>query len=101
KKQTGGSGQYAHVIGRLVPLAADREEDYEFESTVTGGRIPTEYISSVNKGFQMARSRGPLAGFEVVRTRMELEDGSAHAVDSSDLAFQVCARAAFRQAMRN
>ena len=100
KKQTGGAGQYAHVVGRLVPLEADAENDYEFENTVTGGRIPTEYISSVNKGFQMARAAGPLAGFEVVRARMELEDGSAHAVDSSDLAFQVCARAAFRQAMR-
>ncbi|MCH8967345.1 MAG: elongation factor G, partial [Planctomycetes bacterium] len=101
KKQTGGSGQYAHVIGTLIPLDADAEEDYEFENKVTGGRIPTEYISSVNKGFQMARSRGPLAGFEVVQTRMVLEDGSSHAVDSSDLAFQVCARAAFREAMRD
>jgi elongation factor G len=100
KKQTGGSGQYAHVIGQLIPLDANAEEDYEFESTVTGGRIPTEYISSVNKGFQMARAAGPLAGFEVVRARMLLEDGSAHAVDSSDLAFQVCAKAAFKQAMR-
>ena len=54
----------------------------------------------MDKGFQMARSRGPLAGFEVVGARMVLEDGSAHAVDSSDLAFQVCARTAFRQAMR-
>ncbi|MHC4697945.1 MAG: elongation factor G, partial [Planctomycetota bacterium] len=101
KKQTGGAGQYAHVIGRLIPLETDTDSDYEFEGKVTGGRIPTEYISSVNKGFQMARSHGPLAGFEVVRARMVLEDGSAHAVDSSDLAFQVCARAAFRQAMHN
>ncbi len=101
KKQTGGAGQYAHVIGRLIPLGTDAEDDYEFESKVTGGRIPTEYISSVNKGFEMARSRGPLAGFEVVRARMVLEDGSSHAVDSSDLAFQVCARAAFREAMRD
>ncbi|MBU0718494.1 MAG: elongation factor G [Planctomycetes bacterium] len=101
RKQTGGAGQYAHVIGRLIPLAADAESDYEFENQVTGGRIPAEYISSVNKGFQMARACGPLAGFEVVRARLVLEDGSAHAVDSSDLAFQICARTAFRQAMRN
>ena len=101
KKQTGGSGQYAHVIGKLIPLEADAESDYEFENKVKGGRIPTEYISSVKKGFEMARSRGPLAGFEVVRIRMVLEDGSAHAVDSSDLAFQVCARTAFRQAVRD
>jgi len=99
RKQTGGSGQYAHVIGRLVPLGEDTEDDYEFENTVTGGRIPTEYISSVDKGFQMARVKGPVAGYEVVRVKMILEDGSAHTVDSSDLAFQVCARAAFRQAV--
>jgi elongation factor G len=72
RKQTGGAGQYAHVIGRLIPLEADAESDYEFENKVTGGRIPTEYISSVNKGFQMARMRGPLAGFQVVRARMVL-----------------------------
>jgi elongation factor G len=101
RKQTGGSGQYAHVIGRLEPLPADSAEDYEFENKVTGGRIPTEYIPSVDKGFQMARSRGPLAGFEVVGTKMILEDGSYHPVDSSDLAFQICARAAYRQAVRD
>ena len=100
KKQTGGSGQYAHVIGRLVPLPLDGEVDYEFENKVTGGRIPTEYIPSVDKGFQMARSKGPLAGFEVVGVKMILEDGTSHAVDSSDLAFQICARAAFRQVVR-
>ncbi|MGD2110279.1 MAG: elongation factor G [Phycisphaerae bacterium] len=101
KKQTGGSGQYAHVTGRLIPLDVDGEEDYVFENTVTGGRIPTEYIPSVDKGFQMARAKGPLAGFEVVGVKMILEDGSSHAVDSSDLAFQVCARAAFKEAVRS
>ena len=95
KKQTGGSGQYAHVVGRLVPLPINGEKDYEFENSVTGGRVPTEYIPSVDKGFQMARAKGPLAGFEVVNVKMVLEDGSSHAVDSSDLAFQICARAAF------
>jgi elongation factor G len=101
KKQTGGSGQYAHVVGTLIPLDLDGEEgDYVFENKVTGGRIPTEYISSVDKGFQMARAKGPLAGFEVVGAKMVLEDGSSHAVDSSDMAFQVCARTAFRQAVR-
>jgi elongation factor G len=100
KKQTGGSGQYAHVVGRLVPLPLDGEQDYEFENAVTGGRIPTEYIPSVDKGFQMARGQGPLAGFEVVGVKMILEDGSSHAVDSSDLAFQLCGRTAFREAMQ-
>ena len=98
RKQTGGAGQYAHVIGKLVPMDSDGDEDYAFESLVTGGRIPTEYIPSVDKGFQMARMKGPLAGFEIVKTKMVLEDGSFHPVDSSDLAFQVCARAAFRKA---
>ena len=101
KKQTGGAGQYAHVVGRLIPLPLDGVEDYRFESCVTGGRIPTQYLPSVDKGFQMARPEGPLAGFEVVGVKMILEDGSAHAVDSSDLAFQICARAAFRQAVRD
>ena len=98
KKQTGGSGQYAHVIGRLVPLHEDAAQDYEFENEVTGGRIPTEYIPSVDKGFQMARTKGPVAGFEIVQVKMILEDGTSHAVDSSDLAFQICARSAFREA---
>ncbi|MFQ5495253.1 MAG: elongation factor G, partial [Phycisphaerae bacterium] len=100
KKQTGGSGQYAHVIGRLVPLEPGGENDYEFVNEVTGGRIPTDYIPSVDKGFQMSRGRGPIAGFEVVGVKMILEDGTSHAVDSSDLAFQVCAKAAFKHAMR-
>ncbi len=99
KKQTGGSGQYAHVIGKLIPLPEDVEEDYVFESTVTGGRIPTDFIPSVDKGFQMARTKGPLAGREIVRIKMLLQDGTAHSVDSSDLAFQVCARAALRKAV--
>ena len=100
KKQTGGSGQYAHIVGKMIPIPNDAEKDYEFENSVTGGRIPTEYIPSVDKGFQMSRAKGPLAGFEVVGVKMLLEDGSFHAVDSSDMAFQVCARTAFRQAMR-
>ena len=100
RKQTGGAGQYAHVIGRLVPLTPDVQEDYVFENTVKCGRIPTEYIPSCDKGFQSARGKGPLAGFEIVRTRIVLEDGTYHAVDSSDLAFQICARDAFVEAFR-
>jgi elongation factor G len=100
KKQTGGAGQYGHVVGTLVPIEANATVAYEFESKVVGGRIPSEYIPSADKGFQMARGQGPLAGFEVVGVKMILEDGSSHAVDSSDLAFQICARAAFVQAMK-
>jgi elongation factor G len=98
RKQTGGSGQYGHVVGQMVPLAAEESEEYVFENLIRGGRIPTEYISSCDKGFQVARMNGPLAGYPVVGVKMILEDGSSHSVDSSDLAFQVAARAAFRQA---
>ena len=92
------SGQYTHVVGKLVPLPLDAENDYEFENEVVGGRIPTEYIPSVDKGFQMARAKGPLTGYEIVKVKMILEDGSSHAVDSSDLAFQICGRDAFKEA---
>ncbi len=98
KKQTGGSGQYGHVVGRLVPLPADAGKDFEFESAVFGGRIPTEYIPSCEKGFAGARLKGPLAGYEVVRVKIILEDGSSHSVDSSDIAFQIAARDAFKEA---
>ncbi len=98
KKQTGGSGQYGHVVGSLEPLPDDATEEYVFENKVFGGRIPTEYIPSCDKGFQHARMVGPLAGYPVVRVKMILEDGSSHSVDSSDLAFQLAAREGFKQA---
>jgi elongation factor G len=98
KKQTGGSGQYAHVVGKLEPLPEGHEEGYEFENKVFGGRIPTEYIPSVDKGFQSMLAKGPLAGYEITGVKMILEDGSSHAVDSSDMAFQICARDAFKEA---
>jgi elongation factor G len=99
KKQTGGSGQYAHVIGRLIPLQ-DNESTYEFEDNVTGGRIPSEYIPAVNKGFQAAMKKGPLAGYEIVGCKMCLDDGTFHAVDSSEMAFRIAARDAFIEAFR-
>jgi elongation factor G len=98
RKQTGGSGQYGHVIGRLEPLPEDAGRSYEFENRVFGGKIPTEFIPSCDKGFQAARMKGPLAGYEVIRVKVTLEDGSAHSVDSSDLAFQIAARDAFKEA---
>lgn len=98
RKQTGGAGQYGHVIGRLEPLPEGAEKVYEFENRVFGGRIPTEFIPSCDKGFQAARMKGPLAGYEVVRVKVVLEDGSAHSVDSSDVAFQIAAREAFKAA---
>jgi elongation factor G len=95
KKQTGGSGQFGHVVGRLIPLANDAESNYEFEDNVTNGKIPSEYIPAVNKGFQAAMKKGPLAGYEIVGCKMCLDDGSYHSVDSSDMAFKTAGRDAF------
>ena len=98
KKQTGGSGQYGHVIGRMEPMEVGGETEYVFENKVHGGRIPSEYISSCDKGFQAARMTGPLAGYPVVGVKVILEDGTSHSVDSSDIAYQIAAREAFKEA---
>ncbi|MBN1554120.1 MAG: elongation factor G, partial [Phycisphaerae bacterium] len=98
KKQTGGSGQFAHIVGRIVPLDDTAESTYDFEDNITGGRIPREYIPAVNKGFVAAMKEGPLAGYEIVGCKMCLDDGSFHAVDSSEMAFRICATDAFRNA---
>ena len=100
KKQTGGSGQFAHVVGRMIPLPDDAADPYEFEDNVTGGRIPREYIPAVSKGFVAAMEEGPLAGYRIVGCKMALDDGSFHAVDSSEMAFRTCAIDAFRQAFK-
>ncbi len=97
KKQTGGSGQYAHIVGRIEPLPEDAAENFQFEEQVVGGRIPSEYIPSVEKGFRQVLDKGPLAGFPVVQTKVLLIDGSYHDVDSSDMAFQICAKDCFRE----
>ena len=101
KKQTGGSGQFAHIVGRLDPLPEDAPETFEFEDAVVGGRVPREYIPSVEKGFRASLSKGPIAGFPIVGVKATLSDGSYHDVDSSDMAFQICARAGFREAFLN
>ena len=98
KKQTGGSGQYAHIVGRLQLVGSDDELAFEFEEHIVGGRIPREYIPSVEKGFRSALSKGPVAGFPIIGIKVDLEDGSYHDVDSSDMAFQTCARNCFREA---
>jgi elongation factor G len=100
RKQTGGSGQYAHVVGVMEPLPLDAPETFVFEDDVTGGRIPSEYIPSVEKGFRDSMHKGPLAGYEVMGVKMVLQDGSYHDVDSSDMAFQICARDCFRETFR-
>ncbi|MGD8395688.1 MAG: elongation factor G [Candidatus Eiseniibacteriota bacterium] len=97
RKQTGGSGQYGRVIGRLEPLT---DRDFEFENKVTGGNIPTEYISSCEKGFRAALERGEHVGHRVTGVKVTLTDGAAHSVDSSDMAFQTAARDALRENYR-
>jgi elongation factor G len=96
KKQTGGSGQYGHIVGRIEPLPEDSAEDFIFEEKIVGGRIPKEYIPSIEKGLRESIIKGPVAEFPVVKTKVVVEDGSYHDVDSSDRAFQTCARDCFR-----
>ena len=97
KKQTGGSGQFAHIVGRLDVLPEDAEESFVFEDEVTGGRIPKQFIPAVEKGFRQCIHKGPVAGYPVVGLKVTLEDGSYHDVDSSDMAFQTCARTTMRE----
>jgi elongation factor G len=98
KKQTGGSGQFAKVVGKIEPLPADAPKPYEFENAVVGGRIPREFIPAVDEGFHEQCVKGPLIGFPIVGVKVTLEDGSYHDVDSSYMAFKICAMAAMRQA---
>jgi elongation factor G len=100
KKQTGGSGQYAHVVGKLVPLPLETTETYVFENAVTQGRIPKEYIAPVDEGFKRALDKGPLCECEVVGVKMVLEDGSYHDVDSSEMAFNICAFNCMRETLK-
>lgn len=98
KKQTGGAGQFAKVVGNIEPIPVEEEKNYEFCDNVTGGRIPREYIPAVDKGFQEAIVKGTLIGSPIVNVRANLNDGAYHDVDSSEMAFRICAIAAFRQA---
>ncbi len=93
-KQTGGRGQYGHVLMRLTPNEPGK--GYEFIDSIVGGRIPKEFIQPVNKGIQEAMSRGVVAGYQVVDVKVELYDGSFHDVDSSELAFKMAASICFR-----
>lgn len=99
KKQTGGSGQYAHVVGRLYQLPEDAQESFEFVNSITQGRIPSQYIPACEHGFERALDKGPLIECEVVRVGIELLDGSYHDVDSSEKAFDICAWYAMREAL--
>ena len=101
KKQTGGSGQYAHIVGQMSPMteeeAAETEGELLFVDNVTGGRIPKNYIPAIEKGFRNMLAKGPVAGFPVVGIKVDLNDGTHHEVDSSDMAFMICAQNCFRE----
>ncbi len=97
-KQTGGHGQYAHVVLRVVP--AGPGAGFEFTNKVVGGRVPREYIPAVERGIVEAMAEGPYARFPMVDVHVALLDGSAHDVDSSEQAFRTCAAASFRDACR-
>jgi elongation factor G len=94
KKQTGGAGQFGRVAGYMEPVT---EEDFIFENKIFGGAIPSQFISACEKGFKQCLEKGPLMAFPVSGIKVVINDGSAHSVDSSDMAFQAAARGAFRQ----
>ncbi|WP_439565721.1 elongation factor G [Microcella sp.] len=100
KKQTGGSGQFAKIQISLEPLEVTPETSYEFVNAVTGGRVPREYIPSVDAGIQDAMQVGVLAGFPTVGVKATLIDGAAHDVDSSEMAFKIAGSMAFKEAAR-
>ena len=100
KKQTGGSGQYAKVQMTFEPLDPAEGELYEFENQVTGGRVPREYIPSVDAGIQSAMQLGVLAGFPLVGVKAILLDGAAHDVDSSEMAFKIAGSMILKEAVR-
>ncbi|CAG8506661.1 12694_t:CDS:10 [Ambispora leptoticha] len=102
KKQTGGAGQYGKVIGFIEPMpeGEDAEDIPDFESRVTGGNIPSQFIPAIEKGFRDALESGTLIGHPVNGVRFVLEDGAFHAVDSSELAFRLAAQYAFREAFQ-
>ena len=106
KKQTGGSGQFAKVIVTIEPYSPDPEEleegesaSYKFENAVTGGRVPKEYIPSVDAGIQDAMQYGFLAGFPLVNIKATLEDGAYHDVDSSEMAFKLAGSQVLKEAV--
>ncbi len=97
KKQTGGSGQYAKINYTIEPQEAGT--GFVFESAIVGGNVPKEFIPSVEKGFKMMMDKGPLVGFPLLDFKVTLTDGGFHAVDSSQMAFETAAKAAYRQTM--
>ena len=97
KKQTGGSGQFAKVLVTFEPLPLDAEEPYEFVNKITGGRIPREYIPSVDHGIREAMEGGVLAGYPLTGIKATLTDGAYHDVDSSEMAFKIAGNMVLRE----
>jgi elongation factor G len=95
KKQTGGAGQFGRVAGFLEPVSG---EEFVFENKITGGAIPSQFIPACEKGFRSCLAKGPKMEFPVTGVRVEINDGAAHSVDSSEMAFQAAARGAFLEA---
>jgi len=100
KKQTGGSGQFAKVQIKLEPMEVEGDKTYEFVNAVTGGRVPREYIPSVDAGIRDAMLVGTLAGYPVVGVKATLLDGAYHDVDSSEMAFKIAGSIAYKEASR-
>lgn len=100
KKQTGGSGQFAKIQFNIEPLGLDDDKTYEFVNSVTGGRIPREYIGSIDAGFQDAMNVGVLAGYPIVGVKATIVDGAAHDVDSSEMAFKIAGSMGMKEALR-
>jgi elongation factor G len=98
KKQTGGTGQFARVKFAIEPNTAGA--GFEFENKVVGGSVPREYVPAVEKGLKSVMTSGPVAGFPVVDVKVQLIDGAYHEVDSSTIAFEIAARAAFREGLQ-
>lgn len=99
KKQSGGSGQYGKIDYIIEPLDPEGGVEFEFESKVVGGNVPKEYWPAIEKGFKLSKDTGVLAGFPCLNFKVTLIDGAQHAVDSSAIAFEIAAKAAYRQSI--
>lgn len=97
KKQTGGSGQFAHIVGTIEPISEEADGSFEFINKTVGGSVPKEYVPGVERGFKESLVKGPVAGYQVVNTKIVLTDGTHHPVDSSEMAFKAAASGAFRE----
>ena len=100
KKQSGGRGKFADIVVRISPQEDPEKTGLEFVNAIKGGNVPREFIPSVEKGFKMSMKNGVMAGFPLDSMKVELLDGSFHAVDSDALSFEVCAKMAFRNALK-